>query len=846
MSQIAQTLTRIFDRHRIVFWYDEKQELQAEYAALALPDVEKIQLDNNQFGVKHRILRQQPEQKFLLYHPGPRPQNLDNWLLDVELAHGRFSADQTALWLTELGLGLEFVNVVAPHAEFFTAARRRDMLKALLSGDDTERQIRLKMLAVCAGAEPRLDEILEMLLAELATGKDEKIKLINRSALDDVLWEEVARAYGYRSSTPGLRDFVLVLFRGCYAIGLGEIVPNRGGAPQPTPLTGSGPLLTGDAIVFLKRWKDSVRHHQVFEALSAQAAEDLNIAQDLEERDYRTLVDLDYFESIDRKILSGLVQDVANRTLAAAACEAFIRRRRQSHWFERYRHPYEAVEQGAAFLTLLDKVDLTIRSLAHGVEQYSKVWYQLDQHYRKFIYHAGQSGLPTLLAALADRVENFYANHFVLKVNDLWQPWVDAAGRWEVTPVLSQRAFFEQKVRPFVARGNKIFVIISDALRYEIGEELLRLIRQEDRYEAELTPALTLLPSYTQLGMASLLPHEQLAIGDDGAVLVDGNSSQGLENRKKILDRALPGRSTALGADDFLRMNRDDSRALFRDHEVVYLYQNRIDAVGDKRDSEEQVFEGVEKALEELILIIKKLSNANVTNMLVTADHGFLYQHRALDESDFSGAEAQGHQVVLHNRRFVLGRGLTATASFKKFKSADVGLAGDLEILLPKSINRLRQKGAGSRYVHGGAALQEVMIPVLQINKKRQSDVTTVEVEILRSANSIISSGQLTVAFYQVEAVTEKVQPRRLRAGLYTTAGKLISDQHELTFDITSDNAREREVRVQFVLTREADAANNQEVILRLDERVADTAQYRDYRTARYVLRRSFTSDFDV
>jgi hypothetical protein len=118
-------------------------------------------------------------------------------------------------------------------------------------------------------------------------------------------------------------------------------------------------------------------------------------------------------------------------------------------------------------------------------------------------------------------------------------------------------------------------------------------------------------------------------------------------------------------------------------------------------------------------------------------------------------------------------------------------------------------------------------------------------VEILRSANSIISSGQLTVAFYQVEAVTEKVQPRRLRAGLYTTSGKLISDQHELTFGILSDNAREREVRVQFVLTREADAANNQEVILRLDERVADTAQYRDYRSARYVLRRSFTSDFD-
>jgi hypothetical protein len=46
-----------------------------------------------------------------------------------------------------------------------------------------------------------------------------------------------------------------------------------------------------------------------------------------------------------------------------------------------------------------------------------------------------------------------------------------------------------------------------------------------------------------------------------------------------------------------------------------------------------------------------------------------------------------------------------------------------VEVQIPKSINRLRLKGSGSRFVHGGASLQEVVIPVLKINKKRQSDV---------------------------------------------------------------------------------------------------------------------------
>ena len=73
-------------------------------------------------------------------------------------------------------------------------------------------------------------------------------------------------------------------------------------------------------------------------------------------------------------------------------------------------------------------------------------------------------------------------------------------------------------------------------MRYEIGDELLSLIRQEDRYSAELEPMLAMLPSYTQLGMAALLPNRELTIADNetGAVLVDGQSSQGTANRIKI------------------------------------------------------------------------------------------------------------------------------------------------------------------------------------------------------------------------------------------------------------------------------------------------------------------------
>lgn len=292
-------------------------------------------------------------------------------------------------------------------------------------------------------------------------------------------------------------------------------------------------------------------------------------------------------------------------------------------------------------------------------------------------------------------------------------------------------------------------------------------------------------------------------------------------------------------------MKGDDCRALVRDHDVIYVYHNRIDATGDKRESEERVFEAVEETLRELIRLIKKLTGANANNLLVTSDHGFIYQNRAIDESDFSGVDAEGDQILFRDRRFVLGKGLSEIPGLNKFTPEQLGLAGEVEVQIPKSINRLRLKGSGSRFVHGGASLQEVIIPVLKINKKRQSDVTAVEVDILRGASSVITSGQLAVTLYQAGPVTDKIQPRVLRAGIYTEAGDLISDSHDLTFDLTSDNPRERELQVRFVLTRKADEANGQEVILKLEERHAGTSHFKEYKSLRYLMRRSFTSDFD-
>ena len=97
---------------------------------------------------------------------------------------------------------------------------------------------------------------------------------------------------------------------------------------------------------------------------------------------------------------------------------------------------------------------------------------------------------------------------------------------------------------------KRAFVIISDAFRYEAAEELTESLNGRYRMNAELSAMLGVLPSYTALGMASLLPHKTLAYNDKGDVLVDGKPRPRAPRRanKQLATRrgdGLPGEGPA-------------------------------------------------------------------------------------------------------------------------------------------------------------------------------------------------------------------------------------------------------------------------------------------------------------
>ena len=357
-----------------------------------------------------------------------------------------------------------------------------------------------------------------------------------------------------------------------------------------------------------------------------------------------------------------------------------------------------------------------------------------------------------------------------------------------------------------------------------------------------LDAQLGVLPSYTQLGMASLLPHSKLEqqAGKNALVLLDGAPSGGTENRSKIL---LSVGGTAIKATSFRDLTRDEQRALFKDNQVVYIYHDTIDHTGDKLATETSAFHAAEQALVDLVSLVKKTAGANVSNMLITADHGFIYQDKPIDASDFLSETPHGDEFFFENRRFVLGRNLKPLHGLRAFTSAQLGLEGDIEIQIPKSIKRLKRQGAGARFVHGGASLQEIVVPVLRVNKKKAGDVSLVDVEIMQEKDSI-TTNQVVVGLFQKEPVSDKVQARQLKVGLYF-GDRLISNEVIHDFDLAGLDKRERMVSLQLLLSKDADDLMKENVELRLMAKAFKTTHWGVYASKTLKLSRSFTSDFD-
>jgi hypothetical protein len=138
-ARIQNTLENLFQDsarwshpgQRVVFWYDPDRQFSSSFNELQLEGVEKIQLADTPFTIKHRLLIEQPNQAFLLYAPFPEPAPQENWLLDIQKSGLTFCADPAALIYADLGLRQRASeSVIREQIKFFNNRRRTEALQA--------------------------------------------------------------------------------------------------------------------------------------------------------------------------------------------------------------------------------------------------------------------------------------------------------------------------------------------------------------------------------------------------------------------------------------------------------------------------------------------------------------------------------------------------------------------------------------------------------------------------------------------------------------------------------------------------------------------------------------------
>jgi uncharacterized protein (TIGR02687 family) len=831
MNDLTEHLRRAFEERAVVVWHDPDLQYSDELDDLRPDRVEVLRVEGNEFAVKHRVLRRVGGEKYLVYRGGPVPDSVGNWLLDVELVYGVFSADRGTLLAQDLGLtGADVVDVLRDHENFFRATKRTEALRALIGPDDEALdrprkadRLRAKMCAVVLGQrEHTLQEITRTLLIENAGGTSLGIDALSTYGLDTFFWAGAAQIYGYVSEPASVNDFVLWLFK-----------------RASEGFTG-GTSAVGNLERDFSSWRFDTRSAMAMAALAQRAGRDLGIARQVEGAVFRDLLDRDVFVEYESAIVVDLAREAADRTVSARDVANVVRQRRTSPWFTKRETHYEAIAAGAEVLAGVAAFMPPSSTLSDGLTRYRDDWFRLDQAYRRFTRAAIVAEPHESLAALREAVERAYTTSFVLPLGQAWQAIVEEAPRWYSADLPPQTEFFTKYVAPLTGAEKKAAVIVSDGLRYEIADELAAQIRKENRFEASTEALLGVLPSYTQLGMAALLPHTELRPGPDGyAILADGRPTQGTEARAKIL--ADVG-GTAITYAAFKALSAGERRELYRDHKVLYVFHNRIDATGDKADTERLTFEEVKDAQREIVDLVKMLHSANAYNIFITADHGFLYQDDPLPKHMFLSEPPDGG-VLRKKSRFVIGRDLRERPGYFSVPPAGSSGDGDVRVQIAKSVHRLSVAGSGTRYVHGGAALQEIVIPVIKVNKQRSGELRRVGIE-LRPETDRITTSQLAVLLHQTGRVGDKVSAQRVRLGLYA-GDTLISDQPEIVFDSTSEDRRDWMQNAVVRLTQDADDHHGETAILRVEVPIEGTAQWRVHTSAAYRLQRTFAADND-
>ncbi len=791
LKQIIDKLNEEFagDTRKLVFWYDDKGEF--------IEDIESVELANakvyflrkdNQFQTKYFLERVDKMTNYLVYAPFPKPDVKENHLEDIMLYSKRFYADRASLLSVDLGIEEKFKPVIEKYIKFFGNKERTQRFYDLEIENFNEENIIVGLLsALCKTKTCSFEEVVRIVLTESELEDNKFIDEFVKYDLMPSFWKLCEQHFGYIDSNPTLEKLLVTMFVTYSDKYIQDELPKAWISFVSTK--------PGNIIAFMDNLMNSLLYKNKFDELSEHIAKVLYVELVLSKYEPSDLVISDMFKQIDNIIIKWMVERLVAEDTGAKANEQTIPQicdmRIKMHFGSVFCDKYEMLKNAYKIICSANyQPEKTFKLI---VSKYMAEDYLLDQEYRKFIYNYDRIGASDEFEELKVLVENIYTNEYLTKLIVAWNKEFKEADSMYALP--SQRNFFSRYV------GNakeKTIVIISDAMRYEVGRELMERIQDNPRCTVKKPETmLSTLPSYTRLGMAALLPNRKIEMTDDYTVLVDDQKCDNLATRQAILESYCKD-SSCYQFDDIKGYNTTKLKQLFTGKQVVYIYHNQIDARGDKPNTEDEVFDACESAINEIIeFITKKAANANVYRFVITADHGFIYKREKLSESDKIGG-LSGKDAFI-NRRFVVSNELIEGDGVENISLGIVLGNNDQKIVsYPTSSSVFKISGGGQNFVHGGSSPQEMLVPVIDIKmergKQETKNVTIALVSMVQKITNLIT----TMDFIQSEPVSDTVKQTTYKMVFIDEDGDKISNENTYVADSREPDSSKRIFKMRF------------------------------------------------
>ena len=800
LSEKFQAPCRDGSKRHIIFWYDPEGDFQEIVDELVLAEVKLWKLtETNKFLSKYTLEVLDTNSHYLIYAAFAKPDDCDNWLLDIVLYSRTFIADKIALMMDDLHVENSGLRPFFKHYEKFFQSKERYARFASFSLEAySEETINIGVLSALAKRPtPDFEDALRVILMNSLQEDENNVwQAIVKYGVVDGFWNLTEKYYGYFSPEKSLKG--LLTF---FIINALSSVLNR---TLPLEWQGLVSAKRANCVVFL----DHFMHHsvdcKVYDKLAEEIEADLHLGEYLEQWDFQDYEQADLFRAVDRSIILKLMNSLLIGSEEFNQYKEIISLRKTKHYYGEFENYYEAMSWAIEMYEFKKKYSAGIRErdALTFFEAYTKEYFIMDQAYRKFCVSFDKERQSDVLKPLSTEVENLYTNWYHSELAIRWSATVaeELSASWPIQGIPQQQSFFQDTIQKALYDNKKSFVIISDALRFEAAEELMQRLNTEIKGSTELHWMQGCVPSFTRLGMASLLPHKALTMqGDD--VLIDGISTKDTSGRRKIL-KSYVNDSDVVLLKDLISMSRTELRNTFKGKNVVYIYHNTIDSVGDKGD-ESKTFQAVEQAFEEIEGAINTI-NKNLTeaNIYITSDHGFIYRRKPLEESDKT---SKGDTLPLYtNKRFLIfDQAVDLPGSINLRLDYIFGKDCGLTVCVPRGDNRFKTPGGGQNFVHGGASLQEIVIPLIKYRNDRKRDermlISKVDVKLTNTSRKITNS-LFSLDFFQTEKLVDKKVARTVKLYFMDESGQKISNEQNILADRISEKASERTFKASFNL----------------------------------------------